>query len=86
MESTDYSDRKQICGCQSGGRAEAMWRVTEGHVEVVKGDEYGHSLGCGDGFTDVPTRNALFVNCNSIKHFKSGGGNGRMRNEPCCNP
>lgn len=36
-----------------------MWRVTEGHVEVVKGDEYGHSLGCGDGFTDVPTRNAL---------------------------
>lgn len=41
---------------------------------MFKGDEYVHSLGCGDGFTDVPICNVLFVNCNSIKLFKSGGG------------
>lgn len=57
----------------SGGRTEAMRRITEGHVEMFNGDEYDHSLGCGDGFTDIPMCNVFFVNYNSIKFFKSGG-------------
>ena len=54
-ENTNYSDKKQICGCLykgRGGTGGKRW-------EIWGANGYVHHLDCGDGFTGVYTSELL---------------------------